>query len=86
MKVTPKARRRGISRVENGLLKIDVPEPPADGAANKGVIKLLSEVLGIPRSDLVILVGAGSRRKQILATSVSLEQVKQRLAQHGLNE
>ncbi|WP_371262227.1 DUF167 domain-containing protein [Sphingopyxis sp. YR583] len=69
MRVTPGARREDI-RVENGSIQVRVTAPPADGAANEAVLRLLAAALGRPPRDLTLLRGASSRIKLIgIATS-----------------
>ncbi|WP_371169446.1 DUF167 domain-containing protein [Aliiroseovarius sp. 2305UL8-7] len=64
VKVTPKATRNAIEERE-GKLRIYITTAPEDGKANKAVVKLLSNVLGIAKSRLVLTQGATSRDKVI---------------------
>lgn len=69
MRVTPGARRDAVS-IEGGAVSVRVTAPPADGAANEAVLKLLAAALDVPRRDLVLLRGASARIKLIgIATS-----------------
>lgn len=62
LRVTPRARREGLSRDETGL-KATVTAPPEDGKANAAVQALLAHALGVARTRLVLLRGATSRDK-----------------------
>ena len=42
-----------------------VTAPPADGAANEAVLRLLAAALGRPRRDLTLLRGATARIKLV---------------------
>jgi uncharacterized protein (TIGR00251 family) len=64
VRVTPNARSNKVI-VENGTIRIGVTVPPADGAANAAVIKLLSKALGVPKSRLTLIKGHKSRDKVI---------------------
>lgn len=64
MRVTPGARRDEI-RVEGGTVQVRVTAPPADGAANEAVLRLLAAALGRPSRDLTLLRGATARIKLI---------------------
>lgn len=70
LRVTPKARRAGIEGVVRdaegrALLAVKVTAPPADGAANKAVVALIADLLGVPKSAVTIESGAGSRIKTL---------------------
>lgn len=62
VRVTPKAARNLVEE-RDGMLRVLVTTVPEDGKANKAVIKLLSQVLGIPKSRLELVQGATSRDK-----------------------
>jgi len=83
VRVTPRSSRPGLGGWRTGAdgreeLEIRVAEPPADGAANDAVVKLLAKALGISRSELSIISGSTSRHKRI-ATPFELEEVRRRL-------
>jgi uncharacterized protein YggU (UPF0235/DUF167 family) len=62
--VTPGARSEGIT-LGPGKLMVKVHTPPAEGAANAAVLRLLASALGIPPSGLTLLRGATSREKLV---------------------
>ncbi len=62
VRVTPKAARNKVEMVE-GALRIHVTVVPEDGKANKAVIKLLADALGVAKSRLELVRGARSRDK-----------------------
>jgi len=47
----------------SGQLAVRVTAPPADGAANAAVVRLLGKVLDLPPRDIVLVGGATSRTK-----------------------
>jgi uncharacterized protein (TIGR00251 family) len=59
-------------------LEVRVAEAPADGAANRAVIRLLARALGISRSEVSIISGEASRHKRV-AIPFSLEEARRRL-------
>ncbi|MCX8012390.1 MAG: DUF167 domain-containing protein, partial [Desulfobacterota bacterium] len=63
--VRPRSKRTEIVGISNGALKVKVTAPPIEGAANEALIELLSQSLGIKRSDLEILKMKTSPRKLI---------------------
>ncbi len=74
VRVTPRARREGLEgateiagpRGAEPALTVRVTAPPADGAANQAVLRLLAEAWRLPPSSLSIVGGASSRLKRIL--------------------
>jgi len=70
IRVTPRSSKPGIGSWRVGAdgkeeLEVRVAEAPADGAANAAVIKLLSEALHVPRSQVEIVSGLTSRHKRV---------------------
>lgn len=64
VRVTPGARGEAV-KVEGGVVQIRVTAPPADGAANDAVLRLLAAALGRPPRDLTLIRGATARIKLI---------------------
>ena len=64
VRVTPRAARDAVEGFgPDGVLRVRVTAPPADGAANAAVTKLLAAALGLPARDIVLVAGAASRTK-----------------------
>jgi len=81
VRVTPRASRDAIEGFdESGVLHIRVTAPPADGAANKAVIKLLASALGLAQRDVVLVSGVSSRLK-VFEVSMDQEAAHARLGQ-----
>jgi uncharacterized protein (TIGR00251 family) len=79
VRVTPRASRDAIEGFDDaGVLRIRVTAPPADGAANKAVTKLLAAALGVPQRDVVLVSGASSRVK-VFEVPLSVDEVTTRL-------
>lgn len=62
VRVTPKASRNKVEEADGGL-RAYVTVVPEDGKANKAVVKLLANALGVAKSRLVLVRGATSRYK-----------------------
>ena len=67
VRVQPRSSREGIDGVRNGRLRVRVCSPPADGAANESLIRLLAHALGVPKTHISLLRGAKNRDKDLLA-------------------
>lgn len=63
VRVTPKARRAGISGVHDGALKVAVTELADKGKANDGVVRATGELLEVSPTQVAILSGHTARRK-----------------------
>ncbi|WP_272897613.1 DUF167 domain-containing protein [Sphingopyxis witflariensis] len=64
VRVTPGASRDAVA-IADGVVQLRVTAPPADGAANAAVLRLLAAALGRPPRDLTLLRGATARIKLI---------------------
>lgn len=76
IKVIPESLVNKIVGPEEGMLKVKVTPPPADGAANEAVIKLLAKSLGISKSSIMITSGHRSRIKEIQVNGITDEEFK----------
>lgn len=82
VRVTPRASREAIEGFDgDGILRVRVTAPPADGAANAAVAKLISRSLGIPARDVVLVSGVTARQK---AFDVPLDDAEVRARIAGL--
>jgi uncharacterized protein (TIGR00251 family) len=66
VRVQPRASHNEITGVKDGSLLVRTTAPPADGQANKAVIKLLAGHLKVAPSRLVLLRGQTRRDKLFL--------------------
>ncbi|MDO8600681.1 MAG: DUF167 domain-containing protein [bacterium] len=65
VKVKPNAKKELLKKVDDMHFVISVTAPPKDGKANRAVLRVLSDYLGVPPSRLEILTGHTSRFKVI---------------------
>ena len=65
VRVQPRSSRRDIVGLHGTSLKICVHAPPVDGAANDEVIDVLADALKVPRRNVRIVSGDGSRNKVV---------------------
>jgi uncharacterized protein (TIGR00251 family) len=71
LRIQPRASRDGIEGVREGRLRVRVSTPPVDGAANERLIRILADVLEVPRGSIVLTRGAKSRDKDVLVHGVA---------------
>ena len=66
VRLTSKASRNVVAGImENGTVKIHVTAAPANEDVNEALIKLLAEVLSVPKSKVAIVAGETQRDKMI---------------------
>jgi uncharacterized protein YggU (UPF0235/DUF167 family) len=72
VRLTP---RGGADRIDgvgpNGELLARVAAAPTDGAANRSLLRLIADELGVPPSVVVLESGERSRRKHVLIRGVT---------------
>ena len=80
MRVTPNSTRNEVAGFADGVLRVKVAAPPVKGKANKELIALLSQTLGVDKSRAIIIHGHTSRSKVIAIDGLSQEEVMKRLS------
>ena len=78
--VRPRSSRSAILGVREGALDVALTAPPADGAANAELVRLVAKVLDVRRSDVSIVAGASSRSKLIEVYGLSSADTRARLS------
>ena len=71
LRIQPRAAHEGIEGVREGRLRVRVSSPPVEGAANERLIRILADVLGVPRSSIALTRGAKSRDKDVTVHGVA---------------
>ncbi|MBT4866111.1 MAG: YggU family protein [Planctomycetaceae bacterium] len=80
LQAQPKARKNGIIGLHAGRLKVAVTAAPENGKANKAIIKVLADALGVRKSQLSIVAGETSPRKKCHVSGISLDELHRRIA------
>ncbi|MDA0979613.1 MAG: DUF167 domain-containing protein [Proteobacteria bacterium] len=83
VKVVPNASRDEISGWLGDNLKLRVRAPPERGRANRAVIKLLSDELGIPARDITVIDGQTSPLKKIRFEGITGTRLRNMLPPSG---
>jgi uncharacterized protein (TIGR00251 family) len=78
------ARKNEILGERGSALRIAVTAPPEKGKANRAIVELLSESLGIAKSAIKLIAGEASNQKRFLIVGASEESVRQRLNTLGV--
>ena len=80
IRVVPRSPRDRIDGVRDGRLVVRVTAPPVDAAANEAVVRLLAEVLDVPRRSIRIVTGETARNKTIEIAGAEARAIRARLA------
>lgn len=70
VRVTPKAASDRIA-VEDGKVRAWVTSPPDKGKANRAVIALVADALGVPKSAVALVRGEAAREKLLRVRAAS---------------
>jgi uncharacterized protein (TIGR00251 family) len=80
LRVSPGAGRPEIVGRHGDGWKVRVTAPPEHGRANEAVLRLVADVLAVPRSAVTIVSGHGARDKIVELTGVGPALIDRRLA------
>jgi uncharacterized protein (TIGR00251 family) len=79
LRVTPRSSRDAIEGADAaGAIRVRVTAPPADGAANKAVLRLVAKTLRVPRGAVTLVSGASSRHKRLRIDGFDAASVRAR--------
>jgi uncharacterized protein (TIGR00251 family) len=74
--VTPRAHRDGVGPFRDGVLEVRVTRPPADGEANRAMLRLVAEAIGMPPGRVTLLSGQRSRRKRLRLDGITQAELE----------
>jgi uncharacterized protein len=80
LRVSPGAGRTQVVGRHGDAWKVRVTAAPEQGRANDAVLRLLAEVLAVPRDTLALVSGHGGRDKIVELTGLGPGLVERRLA------
>jgi uncharacterized protein (TIGR00251 family) len=80
VRAQPGARTSGVAGEHAGALKLAVSAAPEKGKANRALAALLSELLGVRRSQVELVSGAASPAKRFLIRGLTAEELRARVA------
>ena len=78
----PGAKRSAVTGLHGAALCVRVAARPVEGAANRELIRVLAEALGVSRSVVVLVAGAGGRAKRLFVPGLTVAHALTRLAPH----
>ncbi len=78
VRLTPRGGADRVDGVVEGVLRVRVAAPAVDGAANKALLRLLADQLGVARGAVRLATGETSRAKVVEVDGVDAAAVAAR--------
>ena len=78
MWLTPRGGADRVDGVADGVLRVRVAAPAVDGAANRAMLRLLADELGVPRRAMRLATGETSRTKLVVVEGLDAAAVAAR--------
>jgi uncharacterized protein len=83
IRITPRASSNEIAEVlDDGTIKVRLAAPPTENESNDALLLFLSEILGVPKTQLEIVAGGDGRDKLVSVVDMDVEMVHQRILAH----
>ena len=79
VRVQPNATRSEVAGWHGGTLRVRTTAPPVAGKANRAVTEVLAHALDIPRTNVSVARGHGSRDKVIEIVGIDEPELRRRL-------
>jgi uncharacterized protein len=86
LRVAPGAAKAAVVGRHGDAWKVRVAAAPERGKANDAVLELLAETLALPRANVTLVSGGGSRDKVVELAGLAPEEIERRLAMAGGQE
>ena len=73
------ARRNEVRGEQEGMLKVSVTQAPEKGKANKAILELIANRLGLRKSQIELVSGETSPQKRFLVRDVAVGELARRI-------
>ena len=81
IKVVAQSGKSSLVLDKSGILKCFVKAAPEDGKANREVVEILADIVGVTKKSVEIIGGLTSRKKRLaIETSMSYDQLLLKLS------
>ncbi len=81
--VVPRSAADRVGPYEAGILRVRVTRPPADGEANRAVLRLVAGALGVAPGRVTLVAGGRARRKRVRVEGIDEAELQRRLRRLG---
>ncbi len=79
IKLQPRASKNELQGFHGNELWVRTTAAPVDSEANSALLKMLSEVLDIPKTNITIITGLRNRHKVVKIRGIEREEAIKRL-------
>jgi uncharacterized protein YggU (UPF0235/DUF167 family) len=86
VRVVPRAARERLVRDPAGGLRAYLTAAPVDGAANRALIALVADRLGVAKRAVELTRGERSRDKLLSIQGLTADEVESRIASSGVDK
>jgi len=86
VRVVPRAAHERLVRDSAGALRAYLRAAPVDGAANRALIALVADRLGVAKRTVELARGARSREKLLCIYGLTADAIESRLASSGVDK
>lgn len=79
VQAVPRSSRDEVGKPHGDRLKLHVRAPPVEGEANEAIVRLLADVLDLPRQAITLIRGQSGKRKTLRIAGLELDAVRRAL-------
>lgn len=76
VRAQPGAKKNAVTGEHDGALKVAVTQAPEKGKANKALVKVIADVLGLRKAQVRLVSGETSTHKKFLLSGTTVESVQ----------
>jgi uncharacterized protein (TIGR00251 family) len=80
MVIPNKPESKIVGILENGTYRIEIKAPPIENKANRELIRTIAKILGLRKSQVIIIKGFNSKNKLIRIDSMDKARILEILA------
>lgn len=79
VRAQPGSRKNDLKGEQAGALKVAVTQVAEKGKANKAIVEVLCDTLGLRKSQIELLSGETSSQKRFLVREIGVEELRKRI-------
>ena len=76
IKAVPNSSKNEICGVLDGALKVKIKAPAVENKANEELVKFFAKLLKVPKSSVVLKLGAASKIKSLYISGCTIYKIK----------
>ena len=76
IKAVPNSSKNEICGVLDGALKVKIKAPAVENKANEELVKFFAKLLKVPKSSVVLKLGAASKIKSLYISGCTIDKIK----------